>query len=291
MQVKLIIGTIAFMLTMIIFGYAALREPARMELFTDAYESRQIEFGASIYYNNCASCHGQNGDAVDCFNPAGEKIGCAGRSLNNAELLCGDPSKRLADMQWQGSKLAFVQGTVLAGRPQNGMPTWGARFGGPLEDYQVEQVARFVLNWETEPMCAAPPPEAPEWPGNVADLPAGNAANGEQAYNVTYGCSACHGQLAVEGSNAVGPWGGEFKNLTNVRIDGYTAADYTYESILNPSAYISPECPTGPCAGPPSAMPNNFATRMTLQDMADILAYMLGSDTFDTSGVEIDYSP
>ncbi len=291
MQVKLIIGTIAFMLTMIIFGYAALREPARMELFTEAFESRQIEFGASIYYSNCSTCHGQNGRAEECYNAAGEQIGCAGRSLNNAELLCGTPSKRLQDMQWTGTKEGYVASTVLSGRAQNGMPVWGARFGGPLEDYQVEQVAKFVLNWETEELCAAPPPEPVDWPTTVADLPAGDPTNGEQLYNITYGCSACHGQLAVEGSNAVGPWAGSFADLGDVRIEGYSAADYLYESILLPSAYISPECPTGPCAGPPSAMPANFGTRMTVQDMADVMAYLLGTTTFESNGAEIDFSP
>ncbi len=31
MQVKIVIGTVAFMMTMMLFGYAALREPARLE--------------------------------------------------------------------------------------------------------------------------------------------------------------------------------------------------------------------------------------------------------------------
>ena len=33
MQIKIVIGTIAFMLTMMVFGYSALREPARLERF------------------------------------------------------------------------------------------------------------------------------------------------------------------------------------------------------------------------------------------------------------------
>ena len=48
MQVKVVIGTIAFMLTMIILGYAALREPERLEHFTGARDGRTIETGANI---------------------------------------------------------------------------------------------------------------------------------------------------------------------------------------------------------------------------------------------------
>jgi hypothetical protein len=62
------------------------------------------------------------------------------------------------------------------------------------------------------------------------------------------------------------------------RVEGYTATDYLYESILEPNAFITEQCPTGPCLGPPSAMPANFAERMATspQDLADIMAYLLG---------------
>ena len=289
MQVKLVITTIAFMLTMIVFGFAALSEPARMELFEGAYESRQVEFGASIYYSNCATCHGQEGKAELCYDAEGEQIGCAGRSLHNAELLCGEPSPRLVAMGWEnGTKAGFINATVNAGRAQNGMPLWGADYGGPLEDYEVENVTNFVLNWQTEDLCSEPPPEPPSWPEDVAELPAGDAANGEQLYQVTYGCAACHGQIDQEGTNAVGPWAGAFKNREDTQ-PGYTAAEYLYESILLPSAYISPECPTGPCAGPPSAMPNNFPLRMTIQEMSDMMAYLLETSEFESNGNAIVY--
>ncbi len=281
MQVKIIISTVAFMLTMVIMGYAALREPARMETYTLMYEARSMEAGATIYHNNCTTCHGENGKAEECYNGDGEQIACAGRSLHNADLLCGATSKRMSDMQWLGSKHAFIAGTIAAGRSANGMPTWGAEYGGSLEPYEVEYVTKFVLNWETEALCSQPTLPPPDWPETVAELPAGNAANGEQLYSIDLGCAACHGNLAEEGSNAVGPWVGNFQNLDNVRIEGYTAADYMYESVLLPSEFISPECPTGVCAGPPSGMPDNFGTRMTIQDMADVMAYVLATETFE----------
>lgn len=292
MQVKLVITTVAFMLTMVVLGYAALREPARMELFEDAYQSRQIEFGASTYYNNCASCHGQNGKAEECYGPEGEQIGCAGRALNHAPLLCGEPSQRMIEMGWDGATRAdYVHATVNAGRIQNGMPIWGAEYGGPLEDYEIENVTQFVLNWTTEELCSEPPLPPPDWPTNVTDLPIGDPGNGELLYTVTYGCGACHGNLEEEGSNAVGPWVGNFKNRGGT-VDDYTAAEYVYESILLPSAYISEDCPTGPCAGPPSSMPANFGIRMQeIKDMSDIMAYVLGTTDFESNGNEIVYEP
>lgn len=287
MQVKIVIGTIAFMLTMIIFGYAALREPARLERWAAASEAHDIEKGAELFHSNCATCHGENGDAVGCVDAAGVEIACAGRILNHAPLLCPDvitgKSQRMSEMAWQGTLHGFIASTVAAGRAQNGMPTWGSEYGGSLEKYQIEYLAAFVTNWQTPAMCDAPTPVPVPWPATVAELPVGNPAAGDTAFNLTYGCYACHGNPTQQGSNAVGPWAGEFKNVGPTRVEGYTAADYLYESILLPSAYIAPECPSGPCAGPPSGMPNNFGQRLSLQDMADILSYLLETTTFEGS--------
>ncbi len=290
MQVKIVITTIAFMLTMIIFGYASIREPARMETFTNAYEGRRIEWGGDIFHGNCATCHGEHGKAELCYDAEGEQIGCAGLALNNRELLCGERTPRMEAMGWLGTKEAFIGGTITAGRPWANMPTWGSDFGGSLQPYEVGYVTAYVLNWEDEELCAGPPPEPVIWPSTVPDLiaetAAGDAVNGEQLYNVAYGCAACHGDPVVDGSNAVGPWAGNFQNLDEVRVAGYTAADYMYESILEPSDYISPDCPAGPCAGPPSSMPANFGLRMSFQDMVDIMAF-LNVDVSSSSGAEI----
>jgi mono/diheme cytochrome c family protein len=281
MQVKVTIGTIAFMLMMIIFGYAALREPARLERYTEAEVARSIETGAHLFNQNCANCHGENGLALDCKDPAtGEEIGCIGLPLNNNMLLCGDVSLRMEAMNWQGSKEAFIQSTIASGRPGTEMPTWAADFGGAMRPDQVRDVSNFVLNFETEELCSQPIVMY-EWQEGVDEFLAvhepGDAAVGKELFT-TYGCSGCHG-IPDEGTPAsVGP------DLTNIaedgalRVEGQTAQQYIYESILNPSAFIAPDCPNGPCTGPPSAMPSTFAARMgaSPQDMADILTYLLG---------------
>ena len=152
MQTKVIIGTICFMLTMIILGFATLLEPARLEETTLAFEGRQVEKGAVLFQNNCSNCHGVEGKAVECFDPAtGEPTGCVGRPLNHAPLLCGDPSERMVQLTWNGSKANLVRQTIAAGRPGTLMPTWSQEFGGAMEDYQIEQVTNFVLNWGEDP--------------------------------------------------------------------------------------------------------------------------------------------
>lgn len=284
MQVKIIIGTIGFMLTMIIVGFLSLREPARLAAFTNAYAGRSVENGAEIFFDNCSTCHGINGRAQECFDPSsGEPTGCQGLPLNNAQLVCGVRSPRMEAMGWASSKHDFIRSTIAAGRPWNGMPTWGEQFGGPLQQNQVEDLTLFVLNWENEELCEEPAEAVEdEWPAVVSDLPEGDPANGEQLYAVTFGCQACHGDVTQEGTNTIGPWLGNIEEVGAERREGYTAADYVYESILHPNAFIAPECPTGPC-GEPSGMPPDFGVRMTQQDMADVLAFLLGTGQFESN--------
>lgn len=292
MQTKIIIGTIAFMLTMIIFGFVALNEPARLTAFSNAYEGRSIENGAEIFANNCATCHGLDGRAEQCFDAAGAEIGCVGRPLNTVDLLCGTKPPRLVAMDWAGAKYDFIEGTVAAGRPWAGMPTWGQQFGGPMQNNEVRDVTLFVLNWENETLCGGEAVEGPVWPNRVSELPAGDPENGAAIYQVPFGCNACHGGVEDESTaNGPGPWLGVLAEEAGERIAGYTAADYIYESILLPNAHIAPECLTGGEPGAclePSTMLNNFGERMTEQDMADVIAYILGITEFE-SNVDVQY--
>lgn len=286
MQVKVVIGTIAFMLTMIILGYAALREPERLEHFTGAREGRTIETGANIYINNCATCHGVEAKAEDCFDSAGESIACQGLPLNSYFLVCGDVPERLTQTRFEGTKLQFVERTIAAGRSGTVMPAWSGRYGGPFRDDQVQDVAAFVLNFANEEFCAQEPIRF-DWPESVDDFlmldtadfvaAPGDAENGAALYT-SYACNSCHGNIDEAGSNQIGPWLGEIAEVGATRVEGQTAAQYVYNSILYPNDHIAPDCPNGAC-GEPSAMRGDYAFAIAAnspQDMADLLAYLLG---------------
>jgi mono/diheme cytochrome c family protein len=281
MQVKIIIGTVSFMIAMMVLGYAALRETTRLERFSAARTGRQIEMGAHLYNQNCATCHGVAAKAEECYDAStGEPIGCKGLPLNYNALLCGDTSLRMEAMNWSGTKEAFIQSTIASGRPGTEMPTWSERFGGPMRDDQIENVSKFVLNFDTEELCSTPVVVF-DWPDTYeeysAEFPEGDAVHGEELF-LTYGCSGCHGNLEDQASATVGPWLGNIAEVGGTFVEGLNADEYVYQSILEPSAFIVPECPTGPCAGPPSPMPDNFPIRMSEnpQDLQDIMTYILG---------------
>ncbi|HKI00720.1 MAG TPA: c-type cytochrome [Thermoanaerobaculia bacterium] len=102
----------------------------------------------------------------------------------------------------------------------------------------------------------------------------GKAARGERLYAGIYGCAACHGDPSVPGSNNIGPHLAKIGTLAAKRIDGMRPEQYIYESIVQPGAFIAPECKGGvPCENP-SAMPE-YASLVTNQDAADLLAFLL----------------
>jgi mono/diheme cytochrome c family protein len=283
MQIKIVIGTIAFMIAMMVLGYAALREPSRLERFTNAELGRSIEAGSEIFTNNCATCHGVDGTAQECYDAAGNQIACQGLPLNYNALLCGDVSPRMEEMGWDGTKHDYVLTVVAAGRGPI-MPTWAEQFGGPFRPDQVQNVTNFVLNWESETLCSQPlvtyewPEFAEEFLAGPDVTPPGDPVRGEELYTVTYGCAACHGSLDGATAAAIGPALIDIETEGATRVEGMDALNYVYHSILYPSDHIAPECPTGPCSGPPSAMPANFGSRMgeNPQDMADMLSFLLG---------------
>ncbi|MDJ0756959.1 MAG: cytochrome c [Ardenticatenaceae bacterium] len=271
-ETRLLIATAAGILALMILAWAALTwTPTPPASGNDAV-ARQIEEGAAVYGSRCATCHGEEGKAEICLDSDGEQIGCAGRVLHSSNFYCRFV---LSDGQ---SMAQFVAGTLLSRGDTAEEIASHADFA-ELSEAEKRAVTAFIVNWHNVPEfihCSPtvePISEEDYLVGMVGDID-----NGEQLYAVTYGCAACHGRLDDPDSAVVGPWVGEMSQPDyRPPFDGYTPADYLLESILDPNAYITAECPTGPCAGPPSVMPDNYPLRMPIQDVADVMAYILQS--------------
>ena len=104
-------------------------------------------------------------------------------------------------------------------------------------------------------------------------LPIGDGARGRDLFNGRFGCIACHGDLKVPESNNVGPHLAGIGTVAATRVEGLSAAQYIYDSIRAPGAFIAPECKHGPCTEP-TAMPE-YASLMNLQHFADVVTYLL----------------
>jgi mono/diheme cytochrome c family protein len=266
-----VLGSIAIILLL------GLIEEPRMEAQTSNWDGRGIEKGAELFANNCASCHGLEGQ------------GGAGPALNSRYFF----TQRLNDIAFTGSLEAYIALTVAAGRPSKGnsgqwsvmMPTWSNRFGGPLRDDQVQQVTDYVLNWESTAVLQTPD-EDPWIPfqdtpskASPEDMAGQPPAEGEapagprppQQIFVALGCSGCHNLNEPQTDNNRGPIGPNMANLNENapnRVPGEDASTYVHNSIANPNAYIV-------SGYQPNLMPMGLADRMTTEEMDALVAWLL----------------
>ncbi|HZH18253.1 MAG TPA: c-type cytochrome [Archangium sp.] len=119
---------------------------------------------------------------------------------------------------------------------------------------------------------------SPGWPRRVEELPPGNAAAGSALFHGRLACIACHGNPAAPGGRRIGPALANFSRVGATRVSGMSAAQYAYESLLNPGAFISPECAgQGPCAQT-STMPL-YGETLSPQEMADLISYLVNLRT------------
>jgi mono/diheme cytochrome c family protein len=274
MKGSIVLGTLALLGLTGALLYITVTEVDRMQTAQIAYASRAVETGALEFESRCRSCHGPQGKGTP-LAPA----------LNSADLFNG---ARLEAAGFSGSVEDYVRGTISAGRPipsagtnyPQRMPTWSDRFGGPLRDDQVDALVAFVMNWEDRALAeatAAPALPPGEEVGNdiTQTLPAGDEANGKVLAEGTLGCAACHTL------STVGPaWAGDAttpgigtRAATRIDEPGYngaatTAEMYLLESIVDTNAHLV-------SGFEPNVMPGTFANRLTPQDAADLIAYML----------------
>jgi cytochrome c oxidase subunit 2 len=88
-----------------------------------------------------------------------------------------------------------------------------------------------------------------------------------------YGCNACHTLTAAGATGLVGPSLDGIGTRAETRVSGQSAEDYVRESILNPNAFLVPECPAGACQ--PGVMPQDFGTRMPQSHLDALVKFLL----------------
>jgi mono/diheme cytochrome c family protein len=109
---------------------------------------------------------------------------------------------------------------------------------------------------------------SPAQGGSAKDLPPGDVSRGAQlftqAINGAPTCSSCH---TLDGTTLVGPSLRGYKATAPTRIGNTSAEDYTYKSIVQPAAHV--------VSGFANTMYNQYAQRLTPQQISDLLAYLL----------------
>ncbi len=228
--------------------------------------------------------------------------------LDAGDVLPYDPTEstqvnRLTQVGWASTLYAFLEGTLIGGRPTSAaywpqpMAAWSQETGGPLRPDQVSNLVEFILAWDREftvqdlravQHFAKVPSEGGGAPAGttIGDNPDEIAANlatlresgefeaspatGQSLFEGGYGCSGCHGQAAGAGPALTGLWTRASENqenrLTDTGTDGNPEA-YLIHSIVNPNEYVVGGFAEG-------VMPQNFGDRLTIEELAHILAYL-----------------
>ncbi len=274
MKWQIALGALAVAATIIVLAVVGVGEPRRMANFTTSYDARQIETGALIFENNCRPCHGPQGKGIEGVAPA----------INAADLFNGD---RLKAIDFAGTVQDYVRATISSGRPvpsegtnyPQRMPTWSQDFGGPLRDDQINSLVAYIMNWQDRALQDAagptPTPMANAMGTDVTvPLPPGDADRGKALTEGNLGCVGCH-ILAATGPawlpSGDTPGIGD-RAAMRIEQPEYTgkatsAEQYLLESIVMPNAFVVP-------GYEPNIMPGNYGERLTIQDAADLIAYL-----------------
>ena len=100
----------------------------------------RIEAGGKLYQDNCAKCHGENGEGAELPDQPGEFT----NPLNDEAFLIthtqptGDPIFNVINYGWESL----------------GMPPFGLANGGALTDPEIRAIVEFISAWYTPPEAA-----------------------------------------------------------------------------------------------------------------------------------------
>ncbi len=64
MENRILVGLVTFVGIMLLVGWVAINENARMASFEQQHLARSIERGAELFANNCSTCHGTDGRGI-----------------------------------------------------------------------------------------------------------------------------------------------------------------------------------------------------------------------------------
>jgi len=125
----------------VLLPFLYLREPARQEAAAAKEQTESVRLGKATFEEFCARCHGDQaqGGVVKRYVAPGVK-GAKPTDVqapNLHEIYQRHPDEDVATVAWT---------TIQKGRPPTPMPTWGVRYGGPMNDQQITDLVNYILS-------------------------------------------------------------------------------------------------------------------------------------------------
>jgi mono/diheme cytochrome c family protein len=129
----------------VLLPFLYLREPVRQKAAASKELTESVRLGQATFEEFCARCHGP--DAQGGVVPRYVTPGVKGakptdvQAPNLHEIYSRHPDEDVATVAWT---------TIQKGRPPTPMPTWGVRYGGPMNDQQITDLVNYLLSIQSD---------------------------------------------------------------------------------------------------------------------------------------------
>jgi mono/diheme cytochrome c family protein len=125
----------------VLLPFLYLREPTRQKAAAAKEQTESVRLGEATFEEFCERCHGVNatGGVVKRYVTPGVKAAKPAdvQAPNLHEVYQRHPDEDVATVAWD---------TIQKGRPPTPMPTWGVRYGGPMNDQQITDLVNYILS-------------------------------------------------------------------------------------------------------------------------------------------------
>jgi uncharacterized cupredoxin-like copper-binding protein/mono/diheme cytochrome c family protein len=149
------VGAVQRLATVVIIGLVGLSmvlilyiadESNRQDAETEEQDEVAIERGTADYLQYCLVCHGPAGEGRE------EGTGRPGAPLGGSMTSTNQEGINNEGTPVPGgfaARTTLINDTIHRGRPQLGMPTWGAAYGGELTDDQINNLTYMIqhVDW------------------------------------------------------------------------------------------------------------------------------------------------
>ena len=125
----------------VLLPFLYLREPVRQKAAAEKELTESVRLGKATFEEFCSRCHGPEaeGGVVPRYVTPGVK-GAKPTDVqapNLHEIYSRHPDQDVATVAWTA---------IQKGRPPTPMPTWGVRYGGPMNDQQITDLVNYLLS-------------------------------------------------------------------------------------------------------------------------------------------------
>ncbi len=210
--------------------------------------------GQTTFLRFCAVCHGPHGEGVESL----------GKNLQGSEFVAGLSDEELTE---------FIKTGRSASDPLNTTGIQMLPFGGQpaFSETEMTNLVAYLRAINTTGTDAEIASTSSDQTGG--STPSNAVADDAWAIieNSNPPCLTCH-RIADRGNEGPGPYLNGLAEVAGSYVSGLSAEDYIRQSILEPGAFLAPECPTGPCL---NIMPNTYGDNLSEVELDTLVKFLL----------------